>query len=219
MTGDHTMKSLQFTQLSPDEMKARADAFLQSVRTRRSIRHFTDAPIPLEVVALCIEAACTAPSGANKQPWTFVLVTNPGLKAAIRSGAEEEERAFYGGRASKRWLTDLEPFGTDADKPMLTDAPALIAVFGQRYGETKAALNYYVQESVGIAVGILVTALHHAGLASLVHTPSPMNFLGEILGRPKNERPFLLIPIGFPAADCRVPDIHRKPLDEVFVRR
>ena len=219
MVDEPAMKPLNFTVLPTAVMKSRARAFLLDMKARRSVRHFKDAPIPLDVVDMCIEAATTAPSGANKQPWTFVLVTEQSLRETIRRGAEEEERAFYGGRASKRWLDDLEPFGTDATKPMLTDAPALIAVFAQRYGETKDALNYYVQESVGIAVGILLAALHHAGLASLVHTPSPMNFLCEILDRPKNERPFLLIPIGFPKEDCQVPDIHRKDLEEVLVKR
>jgi iodotyrosine deiodinase len=215
---DAPMIPLEFGRLPVHEMRQRAAQFYDHVSRRRSVRHFSDAPIPLDVVERCIAAAGTAPSGAHKQPWRFVLVTNPALKSEIRRGAEEEERAFYSGRATARWLNDLKPMGTDANKPMLEHAPALIVVFAQRYGESSDARNYYVQESVGIAVGILLSALQHAGLAALVHTPSPMQFLGRILKRPSNERPFLLIPVGYPADACRVPDLVRKPLGEIMVR-
>jgi nitroreductase len=196
---------------------------LDDARRRRSVRDFSDEPVPLDVVRRCIETAAQAPSGANKQPWTFVLVTDPELKRRIREGAEAEERAFYAGRASERWLADLEPLGTDAKKPFLETAPALIAVFAQRHGPEDAggepARHYYVAESVGIACGFLIAALHHAGLATLTHTPSPMKFLGQILERPDNERPYLLLPVGYPAPDCEVPDIERKPLDTVLFER
>lgn len=210
---------LPFERLDEATMRARAEAFLATMRSRRSVREFSDAPIPLDVVERCIEAAAQAPSGANKQPWTFVLVTDPALKRRIRQAAEEEERSFYGGRAPEGWLKDLAPLGTDADKPFLEVAPALIAVFAQRHGADKSERHYYVSESVGIATGVLIAALHHAGLATLTHTPSPMGFLGEILERPANERAFLLLPVGYPHPDCRVPAIERKPLAEVLVRR
>jgi nitroreductase len=167
----------------------------------------------------CIETAAQAPSGANKQPWTFVLVTDPATKKKIRLAAEEEERAHYGGRAPDSWLQDLEPLGTDEHKPFLETAPALIVVFAQRYGETRDEQHYYVNESVGIAVGFLLAALHHAGFAALTHTPSPMKFLAAILGRPENERPYLLIPVGYPEDGCEVPDIRRKELKEVLVEK
>lgn len=186
---------------------------------RRSVRHFSSDPIPLDVVERCIAAAASAPSGANKQPWTFVLVTRPDLKAQIRQAAELEERAFYGGRAGERWLRDLAPFGTDARKPFLEDAPALIAVFAQRQGRERGERNYYVSESVGIAAGFLLAGLHHVGLATLTHTPSPMGFLERILERPSNERAFLLVVVGLPAEGCEVPDITRRALGEVLVQR
>ncbi|HJK91614.1 MAG TPA: nitroreductase family protein [Polyangiaceae bacterium LLY-WYZ-15_(1-7)] len=213
------MRPLGFERLPEDAMRERATHFLETMRTRRSVRQFSDAPIPLGVVERCIEAAAQAPSGAHKQPWTFVLVSDPATKRAIREAAEEEERTFYGGRAPDRWLSDLEPFGTDWEKPYLEHAPALIAVFAQRHGATKEERHYYVNESVGIATGFLIAGLHHAGLATLTHTPSPMGFLAEVLERPANERPYLLLPVGYPAEGCEVPDIERKPLDEVLVRR
>ena len=199
-------------------MRARADALTHEMRARRSVRHFSDAPIPLDVVRRCIELAAQAPSGANKQPWTFALVTDPETKARIREGAEAEERAFYGGRAPRRWLDDLTPLGTDADKPFLEDAPALVVVFAQSRGPENAR-HYYVRESVGIASGMLLMALHLCGLATLTHTPSPMGFLGTVLGRPATEKAYLLIPVGYPADGCRVPAIERKPLSEVLVER
>jgi len=186
---------------------------------RRSVRQFSSEPVAREVLLECIRAAATAPSGAHKQPWTFVLVTDPETKRSIREGAEAEERAFYGGRAPQSWLRDLQPFGTDAEKPFLETAPALIVVFAQKHGPESGDRHYYVNESVGIAVGFLLAALHHAGLATLTHTPSPMRFLREILERPAHERPFLLIPVGYPAEGCRVPDLERKSLEEVLVER
>lgn len=211
------MIPLPFTRRAPEEMLTRAEAFCEEIRARRSVRHFSPDPVPEEVLRRCIEAAAQAPSGANKQPWTFVLVTSPEVKRRIREGAEVEERAFYGGRAPERWLQDVKPFGTDWEKPFLEVAPALIVVFAQRHGPSEDERHYYVNESVGIAVGFLLAALHHAGLATLTHTPSPMQFLAEILGRPKNERPYLLLPVGYPAPGCEVPAIARKPLDEVLV--
>jgi nitroreductase len=199
-------------------MRARAEALFAELARRRTVREFSDEPVPLDVVERCIATAAQAPSGANKQPWTFVLVTDPEVKRRIRAAAEEEERAFYGGRAPERWLRDLEPLGTDEHKPFLTTAPALVVVFAQRHGADADERHYYVAESVGIAVGFLLAALHHAGLATWTHTPSPMAFLGEILGRPAHERAYLLGPVGYPAPGCRVPDITRKALNEVLVR-
>lgn len=198
-------------------MRERATAFFERMRTRRSVRSFSADPIPLEVVRTAISSAALAPSGANKQPWTFVLVTDSVVKRRIRAAAEAEERAFYGGRAPERWLRDLEPLGTNADKPFIEEAPCLVVIFAQRHGAGEDEKHYYVQESVGIAAGFLIAALHHAGLATLTHTPSPMAFLAEILGRPKNERPYLLLPVGYPATDCEVPDLTRKATDEVLV--
>lgn len=213
------MKPLGFERRDETEMRARAESFLTLMRRRRSVRMFSPDPIPLDVVERCIATAAQAPSGAHKQPWTFVLVTDAETKSKIREAAEEEERAFYGGRASDQWLEDLEPFETGPDKPFIEIAPALIVVFAQRHGESKQDRHYYVSESVGIASGMLLAALHQAGLATLTHTPSPMGFLAEVLGRPANERPFLLVPVGYPAEDCQVPDLERKALDEVLVRR
>ncbi len=213
------MKPLDFERRDEEEMRVRSESFLTLMRRRRSVRMFSDEPIPLDVVERCIETAAQAPSGAHKQPWTFVLVTDPETKTKIREAAEEEERAFYGGRASDQWLKDLEPFETGPDKPFLEIAPALIVVFAQRHGDTKKDRHYYVNESVGIASGMLLAALHHAGLATLTHTPSPMGFLSKILERPDNERPFLLIPVGYPTKDCQVPDLTRKDRDEILVRR
>ncbi len=207
---------LVFDRYPEAEMIERSRSFLETIRTRRSVRHFSDEPIPDEVLRNCIDAAGQAPSGANKQPWTFVVVTDPTVKTKIREAAELEEREHYENRASERWLLDLEPLGTDEHKPFIETVPALIAVFAQRYGETPDRQHYYVSESVGIAAGFLIAALHHAGLATLTHTPSPMKFLSEILGRPKNERAFLLLPVGYPAPDCRVPDLSRKKLDEII---
>ncbi len=200
-------------------MLERAQRFSAEIKRRRSVRHFSGESVRREVLVHCIEAAATAPSGANKQPWTFVLVTDPALKRRIREAAEKEERTFYGGRAPQRWLDDLASIGTDADKPFLETAPALIAVFAQKHGGEADERHYFVSESVGIAVGFLLVALHHAGLAALTHTPSPMGFLGQVLERPPHERAYVLIPVGYPADGCRVPDLERKPLSAVLVTR
>lgn len=215
------MIPLAFRRQPPEAMRREADALFAEAERRRTVRDFSAEPIPLDVVRRCIHAAAQAPSGANKQPWTFALVTDPAVKRQIRAAAEEEERAFYGGRASEQWLRDLEPFATDADKPFLDTAPALIVIFAQSKGPDRddgaAEKHYYVKESVGIATGMLLAALHRCGLATLTHTPSPMGFLARILNRPSNEKAYLLIPVGFPAADCQVPAIERKPLDAVLV--
>jgi iodotyrosine deiodinase len=209
---------LNFQHLPEAEMQARAAAFYQQLRSRRSVRDYSDRAVPMDVIESCLAAAGVAPSGANKQPWHFAVVTDPAVKRHIREAAEEEERAFYTQRASEEWLNDLAPLGTDANKPFLEIAPCLIAIFSQSYqldSEGQKHLNYYVTESVGIATGILIAALHNAGLASLTHTPSPMRFLNEILGRPSNERPFLLLVVGYPAADAQVPVITKKPLSDI----
>ncbi len=199
-------------------MQERASAFADDLHRRRTVRDFSSQPIPEGVLDACIRAAGSAPSGANLQPWHFVVVTDPAIKARIREAAEAEEREFYATRATPEWLAALAPLGTDPNKPFLDTAPALIAIFGEAYGERddgSRVKHYYVTESVGIATGLLIAALHHAGLASLTHTPSPMGFLNEILGRPARERPFLLLVVGYPAADAQVPDITRKPLDAI----
>jgi len=212
------MIPLEFRRLPESKMRAQVQQLFEQLAQRRTVRHFSPEPIPLEVVRQAIHVAAQAPSGANKQPWTFVLVTDPELKRRIREGAEAEERAFYGGRASREWLEDLAALGTDADKPFLEIAPALIAVFAQSRS-AGGRKHYYVKESVGIACGMLLATLHLAGLATLTHTPSPMEFLGKILGRPSYEKPFLLIPVGYPAHGCQVPDLNRKRLEEVLVER
>jgi iodotyrosine deiodinase len=203
------------------EMACRASEFYAELRRRRSVRQFSDRPVPRGVIEDCLRAAGTAPSGANMQPWTFVVVADPAIKHRIREGAEEQERALYAHRASEEWLEALAPLGTDAHKPFLEQAPYLIAIFAQRHGvaeDGSPIKHYYVTESVGITTGVLVTALHHAGLGVLTYTPSPMRFLGEVLERPPNERPFLLLAVGYPAKDARVPDLEeRKTLEEIAV--
>jgi iodotyrosine deiodinase len=201
-----------------DEMRARAHAFADELAHRRTIREFSDRPVARDVVEACLRAAASAPSGANRQPWHFVVVTQPEVKRRIREAAEAEERAFYSGRAPDDWLDALAPLGTNADKPFLEIAPYLIVVFAEAYGlrpDGTKVKHYYVQESVGIATGFLIVALHHAGLATLTHTPSPMTFLSEVLGRPANERAFLILVTGYAADEAMVPAIDRKPLDEV----
>ncbi len=201
-------------------MRARAQAFLDTMKTRRSVRDFSPEPVPLDVVRRCIEAACQAPSGAHKQPWTFALVTDPALKRRIRLAAEEEERRTYGERMSDEWREALAPLGTTWRKPFLETVPALIVMLRRDWeilpggGRRK---NYYVQESCGIALGFLVAALHHAGLATLTHTPSPMGFLARILERPANEKAYMLLPVGYPAANAEVPDLERRPLSGSLV--
>jgi len=202
-------------------MIERARAFRDEMRRRRTVRDYSGEPVPAEVIDACIEAAGTAPNGANLQPWHFVVVRDPAIKSRIREAAEEEERDFYENRAPPEWLEALAALGTDEHKPFVETAPVLIAIFAESYtvhGGTKIK-NYYVQESVGIATGILIAGLHRAGLATLTHTPSPMGFLNEILGRPKNERPFLLLVVGYPAADALVPSITKKPLAEIATYR
>ena len=197
------------------EMAKRAAAFSAEIARRRSLRDFAARPIPGEVIESCLAAANSAPSGANMQPWHFAVVTDADHKRRIREAAEIEERAFYETRASPEWLAALEPLGTDWRKPFIETAPVLIAIFAERFGrlaDGRRVKHYYVAESVGIATGFLIAALHHAGLATLTHTPSPMGFLNEILGRPKNERPFLLVVAGHPAEGAKVPAIHRRPL-------
>lgn len=203
---------------SPAELLARARAFQDLVARRRTVRQFSSQAVDQSVIAACLAAAASAPSGANLQPWHFVAVGDPVLKRRIREAAEEEERAFYAERAPAEWLAALAPLGTDADKPFLEQAPWLIAIFVQAWGhlpDGRRVKHYYATESVGIATGILITALHQAGLATLTHTPSPMGFLNQLLERPANERAFLLLVVGHPAAEAQVPDIQRKALDEV----
>ena len=206
--------------LSAEESQRRAEAYYESIRTRRTVRHFSDRPVPREVIETCLRAAGTAPSGANHQPWHCACVSDQETKARIRAAAEEEERAFYGGRAGATWLKDLKKIGTDAEKPFLEIAPWLIAIFAERYGFDASGAkrkNYYTSESVGIATGFLINALHEAGLATLTHTPNPMKFLSEILHRPANERPYLLLVVGHAAEDAMVPRAAtiKKPLEAI----
>ncbi len=202
-----------------EEMRARAKSLFDQLNARRSVRHFSDKPVPLDIMEAIIQTAGTAPSGANKQPWTFCLVSNPEIKRQIRMAAEKEEYENYHGRMSEEWLRDLAPLGTNWEKPFLEIAPYLIVVFKKAYDIAGAQKhkNYYVQESVGLACGLLIAAIHHAGLVCLTHTPSPMNFLQEILKRPENEKPFLLLPVGYAAQETTVPDIRRKPLQDICV--
>jgi nitroreductase len=207
-----------YIELPPAEMMRRSELFYREMDRRRTVREFDSRTVPGEVVENCIRAAGTAPSGANLQPWKFVVVSDPEMRRRIRVGAEEEEREFYNHRAPKEWLEALEPLGTDHEKPFLETAPTLIAVFGEMYGTGEDGTrrkHYYTVESVGLATGLLIAAVHQAGLVSLTHTPSPMKFLNTILGRPDNERPFLLLVVGYPAKGVQVPDIQRKSLKEI----
>ena len=207
----------QYREYPVEEMKKCAADFYADIKRRRTIRDFSDRPVPRAIIENCLKAAGTAPNGANHQPWHFVVVSNPGVKKKIREAAEKEEEAFYGGRAPQEWLDALAHLGTGPEKPFLEVAPYLIVIFAQNYGVTpegKQIKNYYVTESVGIATGILITAVHHAGLASLTHTPSPMGFLNKILHRPTNERPFLVLVVGYPAKGCQVPEITKKSLNQ-----
>ncbi len=206
-----------FKESPPEEMIKRSENFYNQVKQRRTVRDFSDKPVPKEVIENCIRAAGTAPSGANLQPWHFVVVSDPKIKKQIRIAAEEEEKEFYTNRAPKEWLDALAPLGTDEHKPFLEKAPHLIVIFSKSYdvlSDRTKVKQYYSQESTGIACGILITAIHNAGLVSLTHTPSPMNFLNKILERPSNERPFLLLVVGYPANDAKVPDIKKKKLEE-----
>jgi nitroreductase len=200
-----------------DEMRKRVRTLYKELSRRRTVREFSDRPVPIDIIETAIKTAGTAPSGANLQPWHFVVVSGAKAKRKIREAAEAEEREFYEHRASPEWLAALKPLGTDSDKPFLETAPYLIAVFLQKFGhleDGRKVKHYYPVESTGLATGMLITALHEAGLATLTHTPSPMKFLNEILDRPTSERPFLLLVVGYPAEDARVPDIHRKELGE-----
>lgn len=215
MTDARFVPLSDYHEYPPDEMRRRAAEFATEMWRRRTVRHFSDRHVPREIIEDCLRAAGSAPSGANMQPWHFVVVTDPEVKRRIRVAAEEEERRFYDERAPQEWLDVLAPLGTDPDKPFLEIAPYLIVIFVQSYGvraDGSKHKHYYAHESVGIATGILITAVHNAGLVCLTHTPSPMGFLNEILGRPENERPFLNLVVGYPEDGVVVPDIDRKRL-------
>ena len=209
------------TDFSTEELLQRARDFNSQMQTRRTVRHFSDKEVPVEVMEQIIDAASSAPSGAHKQPWKFCLISNPDMKKKIRDAAEKEEYENYHGRMSQEWLKDLEPFNTDWNKEFLEIAPYLIVVFKESYSvnvEGEKSKNYYVNESVGIATGFLIAAIHQAGLVSLTHTPSPMNFLAELLERPRHEKAYLLIPVGYPSKDAEVPVLKRKSLNEVLIK-
>ncbi len=210
---------LAFERRSEAEMLTAAEAFRQSMATRRTVRDFAPDPVPRAIIEQAILAAGRAPSGANQQPWTFAAISSADVKARIREAAEEEEKAFYAGRAGTEWLDALAHLGTDWEKPFLTEAPWLIAIFAQRWGEAdgKRVKHYYVPESVGIATGFLIVALHQAGLATLTHTPSPMGFLNAICGRPESEKAVILLVVGYPKDGCLVPKIGKKCLEEIAV--
>jgi nitroreductase len=216
---DHPTVPLEFERRHDKESRFRGQAMLDSLRRRRSVRDFSPDPVPRFLIELAIAAAATAPSGANRQPWHFVAVSDPATKKRVREAAETEEREFYeGGRATEEWLEALAPLGTDWRKPFLEVAPWLVAVFKEVHGvagDGAKITNYYVNESVGIACGLFITAVHHMGLATLTHTPQPMRFLNQILDRPANERPYILFPVGYPARGCRVPAISKKPLEDI----
>ena len=205
-----------YSDVTDDQMRERSDQMLATLLTRRTIRDFSDKPVPRDVIETAIKAAATAPNGANQQPWHFAAISNPDMKRRIREAAEEEERAFYGGRASEEWLDALTPLGTDASKPFLETAPWLIAIFAQKKGPA-GEKHYYVTESVGIAIGMLITTLHSAGLATLTHTPAPMNFLRDICERPNTEKPLVLLVVGHPAEDATVPThaLQKKSFGEI----
>ena len=212
---------LVWERLDPEVALERSRAFLATMQARRSVRAFSTEPVPRELIDNALRIAGTAPSGAHQQPWTFAVVSDPDVKAKLREAAEAEEREFYERRASEEWKGAIEPIGTDWLKPHITDAPYVIVVFEQAWRpgpDGTKVKHYYVRESVGIATGYLLAALQVSGLVALTHSPSPMGFLKELLGRPDNERPFILIPVGYPAADAVVPDLERKPLDEIVVR-
>ncbi|MCL4250970.1 MAG: nitroreductase family protein [Anaerolineae bacterium] len=226
MHNEAAFTPLAFERLPPAEQLAQSRAFLARMRSRRSVRQFSTEPVPLELIENAVATAATAPSGANQQPWTFVVVAVPALKQQIRAAAEAEERESYEHRMSEEWKAALAPLGTDWHKPHLEDAPYLIVVFQQVYGleadadgQPRKIKHYYTTESVGIAVGLLLASLHLAGLATLTHTPSPMGFLSDVLERPPNERAYVVIPVGYPAADAQVPVIARKPLRDVLIVR
>jgi iodotyrosine deiodinase len=206
----------QYREYPVDEMRQRVGDFYENIDRRRTVREFSDRAVPLDIIETALKVANTAPSGANLQPWHFVIISGPETKRKIREAAEIEEREFYEHRATEEWLAAVEPLGTDEHKPFLEKAPYLIAIFLQKFGylpDGRKVKHYYPVESTGLATGMLITALHEAGLATLTHTPSPMKFLNEILDRPKSERPFLLLVVGYPDDDAEVPDIQRKPLE------
>jgi nitroreductase len=208
----------EYQEYPADTMKRRAAEFYADIRRRRTVREYSNRPVPREVIEDCLRAAGTAPSGANMQPWHFVVVSDPAIKRTIRIEAEKEEHEFYRHKAPQEWLDALAPLGTNEHKPFLEDAPYLIVIFAESYGvlpDGRKVKHYYAQESVGIATGMLIAGIHHAGLASLTHTPSPMGFLNEILGRPVNERPFLILVVGYPAEGATVPAITKKPLEQI----
>ncbi|MBM3906748.1 MAG: nitroreductase family protein [Gemmatimonadetes bacterium] len=216
-TPEASVPLTSYREYPADEMLRRARDFNAELQRRRTVRQFSDRPVAQEVIEQCLLAAGSAPSGAHQQPWHFVAISDPELKRRIRGAAEDAETEFYA-TAPEEWLSALAPLGTDEHKPYLETAPYLIAVFAARYGvdaDGARHTHYYVQESVGIACGFLIAALHHAGLATLTHTPNPMGFLSQVLGRPKNERPVMLIVAGYPAPDARVPDLTRKPLSSI----
>ena len=218
MSGSYDPIPLDFSEYPPEQMRERAAQFYERMAQRRSVRDFSDRPVPRELIEDAIRTAGTAPSGANQQPWQFVAVDNPDLKQEIREAVEEEERKTYEERMPDEWREALAPLGTDWQKPYLTTAPWIVVCFAEPYGIDENGdkqTHYYVQESVGIACGLFITALHHMGLATLTHTPAPMGFLRDILDRPDHERPYILFPVGYPAADATVPDIDKKPLDEI----
>ena len=218
MSRDNFIPLTTYREYPQPEMMERARSFYEEVKRRRTVRDFSDRPVPREIIDHALLAAGTAPNGANLQPWHFVVVSDAAVKKQIREGAEKEEHEFYTRRATPEWLEELAPLGTDEHKPFLEVAPYLIAIFEQSYRvmpDGSHRKNYYVTESTGIATGILITALHHAGLVTLTHTPSPMGFLNDILKRPKNEKPFLLLVVGYPGGDARVPNIQKKGLGEI----
>lgn len=211
---------LKFERLDADEQQNRSQVFYEQMKTRRTVRDYSSKPVPFELIRNAITTAGTAPSGANQQPWTFVVVSNPKIKRQIRQAAEAEEKESYENRMSEEWLAALAPLGTDWHKPHLEDAPYLIVIFRQAYGYDEAGKkikHYYVDESVGIATGLLIASLHLAGLATLTHTPSPMKFLGELLKRPENERATMILTVGYPTENAEVPDITKKSLDDIMV--
>ena len=218
----HPFVPLAFSRRTLEDSHARASAFYAEMNRRRTTRHFSSEVVPRELIELAIRTAGTAPSGAHQQPWTFVAVSEPELKARIREAAEHEEHDFYNGRAPREWLEAILPLGTDERKPHLTDAPWVVVLFRQAYGlndDGERRPHYYSEESCGIAAGLFIAAVHQMGLVTLTHTPNPMGFLRELLGRPVNERAMLIMPVGYPAADARVPDLARKPLEEISVWR
>lgn len=211
---------LDFTEYPPAEMRERARAYRERMEQRRSVRSFSDRPVPRELIEEAVRTAGSAPSGANQQPWRFVAIDDPDLKREIREAAEAEEKEFYENRITEEWAEELAPLGTDWRKPFLETAPWLVVCFAEQYGvdaNGEKSKHYYVQESVGIACGFFISALHNMGLATLTHTPAPMNFLRDVLDRPSNERPYILFPVGYPAEDAMVPDLDRKSLDEILM--